>query len=228
MKLALERLADHIKCCEILLRIDNTTAILYVNKMGGVRYSNYHSLSKSIWQWAEKNNIHLFALYIPSGENVIADRPSRIGTDDTEWELSDKTFGMIISKFGEPEFNLFANKSNTKCENFFSWMPDDTALKVDTFTVKWSKLNFYAFPPFNQILKILRKIKIDQATGVLVVPYWPNQPWYPFFKKLLICEPIFFNPDKKLLVSPCRSKHHPRAENMAMLAGLISGKPFQK
>lgn len=85
-----------------------------------------------------------------------------MGTDDTESKLSNEAFRMIVSTFGEPECDLIANKFNAK---------------VDAYTLKWWKLQSYVFPPFN---RILRRIKIDQATRVLVVSYWPNQLWYPF------------------------------------------------
>ncbi|KAJ8964603.1 hypothetical protein NQ317_019809 [Molorchus minor] len=39
---------------DILLRIiDNTTAIAYVNRMGGIRYPTLNNLAKEIWQWCE-------------------------------------------------------------------------------------------------------------------------------------------------------------------------------
>lgn len=41
VKIALERLADELRDCQILLLVDNTTAISYINKMGGVRLSRH-------------------------------------------------------------------------------------------------------------------------------------------------------------------------------------------
>lgn len=73
VKLALERLADNLYDCQILLRVDNTTAISYINKMGGTRFPKYHKLAKSIWQWAESHNIFLFASYIKPANNYQAD-----------------------------------------------------------------------------------------------------------------------------------------------------------
>lgn len=37
--LALKSFARGLRKCEILLRIDNTTAIAYINRMGGVQYA---------------------------------------------------------------------------------------------------------------------------------------------------------------------------------------------
>lgn len=41
------------------------------------------------------------------------------------------------------------------------------------FTTSWSHLNFYAFPPFNLITKVLQKIRNDKTVGTLVVPVEP-------------------------------------------------------
>lgn len=225
VKLALIQLAHELQDCQILLRIDNTTAIAYINKMGGVKYSYYNNLAREIWQWAEKRNIFLFATYIASKENYVADSLSRIKNEDTEWELSNLAFEKIINRFYEPEIDLFATRKNSKCKNFCSWMPEAQAMEVDAFTLNWSNLNFYAFPPFSMVLKTLRKIKQDEATGILVVPDWPNQPWYPVFRSMLIEKPLTFEPDNNLLLSSCRSKHHPGANHLSLLVGIVSGKP---
>lgn len=50
------------------------------------------------------------------------------------------------------------------------------------------------------ILNILKKIQIDKAEGIMMVSYWPAQPWFPLFKKLLIDEPIYFKPNINLLI----------------------------
>ena len=192
VKLALESLAGSLHDCQILLRVDNTTAIAYVNKMG-VRYPLYNKLAKNIWQWAERRKIFLFASYIASADNKQADSLSRLINKDTEWKLNSKVFDTIKRHFGIPDIDLFACKENTKCKNFFSWKPDPEALQVDAFTVSWTGLKFYAFPPFSLILKALVKIRQDRATGVMVVPDWLGQPWYPLFKDACERSPYFWS-----------------------------------
>lgn len=162
-KFGLYKLAHKTNNCQILLRIDNTTAISYINKMGGIRFHKYYKLTKEIWQWVEERHNFLVASYIASSENEEADRLSRLNNDDTEWESCNYAFNQIVEKFGCPEVDLFANKLNTKCKQFFSWMPDSKALNIDAFTVRWTNLKFYAFPPFSLILKPLVKIKPEGA-----------------------------------------------------------------
>lgn len=224
--LALNKLASELKNCQILLRIDNTTAISYINKMGGVRHLKYHNLATKIWKWAEKRNIFLFASYIPSKDNVEADALSRLKNQDGEWELASYAFDRIIRVLGKPEIDLFATHLNKKCDRFVSWFPEPDAEEVDAFTFSWADLDFYAFPPFILILKALVKIKKDQACGIVVVPDWPNQPWYPLFTSLLISEPIIFKPNPNLINLPSRSTHHPRAKHLRLIAGKLSTRLF--
>jgi len=83
---------------------------------------------------------------------------------------------------------------------------------------------FYAFPPFILILRVLRKIIADKAEGVMVVPWWPAQPWFPLFNRLAIDQPIFFNPNVNLLSSPFRDTH-PAWSKISLAAARLSGKP---
>ncbi|OXU21308.1 hypothetical protein TSAR_001510 [Trichomalopsis sarcophagae] len=193
--------------------------------MGGVRYEAYNRLAKEIWQWAEERHISLFASYIASSENTEADRLSRLVNLDIEWELHDSFFVVIENVFGRPDIDLFANGSNAKCATFYSWRPEPGAVGVDAFTMDWSGLNFYAFPPFSLILKTLAKIRQDEASGILVVPFWPGQPWFPLFESLLINQ-LVFGPEANLLLSPCRKKIHPQAEHLQLIVGRVSGRPL--
>ncbi|KAJ8945284.1 hypothetical protein NQ317_001091 [Molorchus minor] len=144
--------AQNYSDCNILLRVDNTTALSYINRMGSIKYPELNSLARKIWQWCEKRNLWVFASYIESKENI-ADEDSRVLSVDTEWELSNIAF-----------------KTNHKL-----WMPSPYA---------GLPLNFYAFPPFALILRVLKKIITDQAVGIVIVPNWTTQAWYPLFSNL--------------------------------------------
>ena len=221
--LALKCFAREVQNCEILLRIDNTTAISYINRMGGVQYVELNQRAKDIWTWCEKRRIWIFASYIPSRENTDADRESRRVNVDTEWELGAPFFQTIVERWGFPEIDLFASRSNAKTEVFCSWKRDPEARYIDAFTVNWSKYLFYAFPPFAMVAKVLQKINSDKAQGIVVVPHWPTQPWFPLFKSMLLEEPLYFSPSPKLLLSPCRSLIHPLADHLSLVAGRLSG-----
>lgn len=149
-----------LKCfasCEILLRIDNTTAISYINRMGSVQFPMLSNLAKHIWQWCEARELWIFASYIKSKDNTEADFESRSSNQDIEWELCQNSFNKIVESFGSPEIDLFASRLNKKCDNYVSWHRDPFAWNVDAFTIKWNNFFPYAFPPFSLIFKVLQK-----------------------------------------------------------------------
>lgn len=45
--------AADLRNCEILLRIDNSTAIAYINRFGSVQYPHLSEVARQIWSWCE-------------------------------------------------------------------------------------------------------------------------------------------------------------------------------
>lgn len=169
--------------------------------MGGVKFQNLNQVAKRIWDWCEQQNIYVFASYIPSKDNKEADEESRRCLSEIEYELRQEEFELIIQTFGTPSIDLFASRHISKCSRFISWHRDPEAVTIDAFTVSWSKEFGYAFPPFSLIPKVLQKAIADKAKMILVVPFWPAQPWFPVFSSLLIAEPLMLHPNHNLLLS---------------------------
>lgn len=219
--------ANDLKNCDILLHIDNTTAISYINRMGGIKFPELNLLARKIWKWCQKRNIFIYAIYIQSKENKEADFESRQTSVDIEYELSDMAFDLICKNFGKPSIDLFASRHNAKCKKFISWHKDPEALATDAFTIRWNKSSLYAFPPFSLISRVLQKIISDDARVILVVPFWPTQPWFPLFTHLLVNEPLYFRPKKDLLLSFDRTPH-PLWRKLSLVAGVLSNKHSEK
>lgn len=213
--------AKNLRNCQILLRIDNTTAISYVNRMGGVRFPHLIKISKNIWQFCEARNLFIFASYISSQDNDVADAESRKQHPDTEWELSEAAYTHVTNLLGMPEIDLFASRINNKCPRYISWNRDPGAFAINAFTIEWKKYIFYAFPPVAVLLKTLKKIITEGAEGIVVAPLWPTQPWFPLFQSLLCCDPIILKPSDVTLFSPTNSTIQPR---LTLMAGRLSGK----
>lgn len=112
---ALKCFAKHKSNCNILLRIDNITAIACVNKMGSTRYIHLNSITRMIWDWCEIRGLFIFASYINTKDNITADFLSRNKASTTEFELNEKSFLLIIKTYDIPDIDLFASKANAKC-----------------------------------------------------------------------------------------------------------------
>ena len=119
--------------------------------------------------------------------------------------------------------DLFATRINTQLQRFFSFRPDPEAEAIDAFTMDWGGVEFYAFPPFIIVDMVLQKIRSDNATGILIVPDWPNQHWYHAFSSMVVREIILY-PRKHLLYLPSNSSlAHPLSKHLSLRAALVSG-----
>lgn len=207
----------------IQVQCDNTTAVCYVNNMGGSHSTLCNSVTKQIWDYCIANGVWLSATHLPGCKNTEADKESRQFNDRTEWMLDPIVYRSIAMKFGKPQIDLFASRLNKQCPRYASWRPDPEALFVDAFSANWKKFFFYAFPPFSLIGRCLEKILENQAEGILVVPLWESQSWYPKLLRLLVEPPAVIEHKRTLLTLPGTQQLHPLREKLTLLACHLCG-----
>ena len=198
---------------------DNTTTVAYLNNMGGTK-EKCNNIARQIWSWCHTHKNWISAAHLPGKNNVQADKESRSIHDNMEWSLHPEAFQQICKTFGKPDIDLFASRLNHKLEKYISWKPDPKAIAVDAMSENWDNF-FYAFPPFNMIGKVLNKVEIEKCKGIIVVPHWPTQTWWPKFT-LMCCAPplVFSRPQGQLLTHQWRKEEE--LPKMKLMAGLIS------
>ena len=163
---------------------DITTAIHCINKMGTSHSMECHHEVLKIWEWATNYKNHLSAAHFPGKLNTVADKESRSNHVDTEWMLQSKFLNLALKNLCfKPEIGLFANNINTQFGKYAAFRPNPGAMYIDAFSIDWSDLKFYAFPPISVIPRVLAKVKQDSAEGIIVVPFWPTRVWYPVMLK---------------------------------------------
>lgn len=202
---------------------DNTTAVSYLNKMGGIKSQKCNDIAKQIWLWAISQDLWLTAAHIAGKDNCQADIQSRKFNDQTEWQLQTDIFKKLCALWGKPQIDLFASRLNTQLLEYCSWKPDPGCIFVDAFTVDWSKFYCYIFPPFSLICRCVKKIQEEKTTAIIVVPIWPSQPWFPQILQLLIDKPIVLTAEKSLLTLPQRDILHPLWKTLNLMACHVSG-----
>ena len=131
--LAVQSFAKGQSRLNILLRIDNTTAVAYINHLGGTVSRELVNLTKNLWMWCLERNIHITAQHLPGIQNTVADAESRSQTDRTDWKLPPNIFLKIQQTFGPLEVDLFATRLSAQCQRYFSWWPDPSAEATDAF-----------------------------------------------------------------------------------------------
>lgn len=203
---------------------DNTTAINYVNEMGGVKSKSCNDICLDIWDWCIKNDAWITASHIPGKCNVLADTASRVFNDRHEWHLNDIIFQELCDIFGTPSIDLFASRLNKQVPRFCSWLPDPEATYIDAFTITWSQFQLvYIFPPFSLIPRCLQKLREEGAKGWFIVPLWPSQPWMGLILRLLVENPRLIKGRRDVLKHPTSQEGHPILERSDLMACLLSG-----
>jgi len=76
VEFGLQSLCPEIRDTHILLKIDNTSAVSAINKMGSIRSILMDEVVHLIWAWAIERNTWLTATHIPGILNVEADEES--------------------------------------------------------------------------------------------------------------------------------------------------------
>ena len=143
----------------IEIQSDNITAIKYVNDKGGMTCKIMDQLAKDIWEWCVGKNIFITAIHIPGIENTAADFYSRNFSDTSEWMLKKEIFQRICFQFFMPTIDMFASRLNKQMEKFVSWFPEPGAYFVNAFNMSWNESEPFLFPPFNQIGKVINKVR---------------------------------------------------------------------
>ena len=110
---------------------DNTTAISYINKKGGLKSHECNKIAKEIWIWCTSRDVHISAAHIPSKDNFEGGKNYRKFQDATEWHLNPKIYKAVCDTFGTPEIDLFASRINSQTEKYVSWKPKPEAFAVD-------------------------------------------------------------------------------------------------
>ena len=144
--LALKTFIKHKTGISVSMKIDNTTAVAYINNQGGTVSKELISLTRDLWMWCPERNIYIQAQYLPGVMNQAADRESRSMKDRSDWSLDHLTFQRINRLYGPLEVNLFASRLTNQCHSYFSWRPDSFAEATDVFLQDWTTIKDFANP----------------------------------------------------------------------------------
>ena len=101
----------HSHNCLVKVFCDNSTAVTYINNLGGM-VPSLHAVSKSIWEWCFAHHCVLEALHIPGSSNLQADSLSRQYNRNLEWKFHPTVFKWISNSLFVPDIDLFASRLN--------------------------------------------------------------------------------------------------------------------
>ena len=213
----------------VKILIDNTCAVSVLNNMGTCHNEKCNDIATKIWGLCEENNMWLTAAHIPGAQNITADYESRNFNMDIEWMLNPKILTQALQGISfSPTIDMFASRLNKQFPQYVSYRSDPFALHIDAFTISWADKQFYCFPPFSCVLKVIRKVINDKGRGILVIPYWPTQLWFPLLTTILEQHPTILQPSKNLLLMPSNQEQiHPLRKTLRLAICLVSGQNYK-
>ena len=223
--LGIQSLCHKLRHCHLRIELDNTTAVAYINNMGGTHSVACNAITKTLLLWCKARGIWLSACHIPGKDNTVADSYSRKQSIHTEWSLNVNVFSHLCEIYGTPSIDLFAARTNNQLPRYMSLYPDASAEAINAFLHVWDEY-VYIFPPFNLIPRVLKKLREDRTKkALIVVPEWKTQTWFPKLNSLMTGQPFHLKPSKTLLRLPSDSHAvHPLHRKLRLMACTLSGR----
>ena len=119
-----------------------------------------------------------------------------------EWTLNPKTFRESVHKLGACQsIDFFSSRINFQL-HYVSYHPDPGAIAVNALHMSWKYQMSYAFPPFCLLPRALQEIQQEGSTGLIVMPKWPTQIWWPELMRMVASSPILLPNTKNTLYLP--------------------------
>ena len=190
--LAIQTFAKSKTGISVLLRIDNTTAVAYINNLGGTVSRELITLARDLWMWCLERNIQIVAQHLPGVLNQIGDSESRTMIDRTDWQLNPAIFRQINQPIGSGTFCLQTHCTAPSLFQLAARSLCHSKICISTGLVPWEGLSQ---PPLVSNRSGSISSPEPASTTGANSPMWKSQPWYPVVLKMLISHPHFILED---------------------------------
>ena len=117
--LALQTFASARRNLHILLLVDNSSAIAYLNQKGGTHSKVLSDLAVQIWEWCLTRKITIHAEHIPGVCNTVADAESRGSIEPSDRKLDEKVFLQTARRLGSFRRDSFCSSTQPTTPSIF-------------------------------------------------------------------------------------------------------------
>jgi len=205
-----------------MVRSDNMSVVTYINKQGGTRSPALCMMTWKLFQILQSMSASITATHLAGRLNVQADHLSRHRVEATEWCLNREVVNQIFLNLGRPLIDLFASDLNHVLPTFCSWKQSIKAYQMDAFTLDWTGMECYAFPPICLIQRVLQQVRQQPCSLILIAPRLPRRSWFTQILDLLIDIPLILPQREDLLRQPQGQFFHPNSGMFKLVAWKIS------
>lgn len=181
LRLSLTALLPEVTGQHVLLWEDNMP-VVHIVMNGTSRSPALMTELRQLWAFLLQHHITLLPRYIRSEDNP-ADMWSR-WKDRSAWQLLPALATQLQARFGHCTLDAFACRATALLPRYCSAGPDPGCFQRDAFTMSWTDEQVWLNPPWELLQKVIYKVRTDNARGILIVPFWPAQPWWPSLLEL--------------------------------------------
>ena len=172
------RFNDQCQNQTVLVAMDNSTVVAYINKQGGTHSAEMCTLLWKIMTWCHHYQITLRARHIPGCLNLMADLLSRSNqVQSTEWSLHPQVFKQICQVV-HSSCRSICHSSEPQVPLYVSPVPDQMSWYIDALNLNWSGLTAYAYPPMALLHRVIQKFRQRHCLIIVITPGWPGMPWF--------------------------------------------------
>jgi hypothetical protein len=141
---------------------------------------DYNILLIELFTLCAAHDIRLHTFWVPRELNTHADRLSKI-RDDDDLMFDPHEFQIMHNDpvWGPYDHDRCASTFNAQLPTFTSYWHCPGSAGVDCFSQDWAGVNNWCNPVFAFIPRILQHMSYCRARGTVLVPNWPDRPWYP-------------------------------------------------
>ncbi|XP_034567334.1 uncharacterized protein LOC117832353 [Notolabrus celidotus] len=223
--LALQHFLQFIQGHHVLVKTDNSTMVAYINRQGGTRSLQLHTLARKIIMWSSTRLLSLLSLatHLPGVLNRGADLLSRGNPLYGERTLHPQVVEQIWQRYGRAAVDLFASRENAQCPLYFSLSEVNASLGMDALAHPWPDVLLYAFPPLSLISPTLARVRQQSLSLILIAPQWTLKHWVAEITQILADEPWPLPIRRDILTQAHGEIYHPHPDRIALWAWPVRG-----
>ncbi len=159
---------------------DSENVVQFIKK--GSRRPEIQKVIFEIVQLTSELRLHIEPIHVRREDPRIQEADAGSKQLDTDnWSLDCYSITEIFHDYTF-DIDLFADRTNKKCETFCSLFYQEGALTTDAFSIAWRNLGFlWICPPVKELIRIHQRITSSECRGVLILPLWKTANFFPLF-----------------------------------------------
>ncbi|KAA6364433.1 MAG: hypothetical protein EZS28_040041, partial [Streblomastix strix] len=211
------------------LKVETDNSFSAYNLNRGAAVISLIKLTDRILEVEEDLVLQISAFQIHEKENTLPYSLFKISKLSDYYLKEEILHEVLVMLKIRPSINTFSNRRNRKFRRFVSLSQDKWAVAQDCLSISWQLEVPYLHPPIPLIQQTLNKLIKEKIQALMILPYWPSQPWWSVLLKIapkLITQGE--NADVLVLGGKMRKlkKHVPLERMMAVLLEITEEKNY--